>query len=134
MRLKRLVSILVTVGIGLVIAAWAAKMRGLTAFTPFPLKLRYASDGCFTAAVILGGIGTLAMIASTGFFDIFAYGISSLWSHISSIWRGYEHVRYYDYKAMRAEKRGKGLAFILIIGLSFLAASVLLLFLYYHLE
>ena len=134
MKWKQLVSILITIAIGLLTAAWAAKMRGFTGFTSLSLKLRYASDGCFVSAVILCGIGSLTMIATTGFFDIFAYCAASLWSHISSIWKGYEHVRYYDYKTMRAEKRGKSLAFILIIGLGFLAASVLLLLAYHRLE
>ncbi|MBQ8092510.1 MAG: DUF3899 domain-containing protein [Clostridia bacterium] len=129
----RLIHILVTACIGIMIAAWAARLRGFSAATSFQLKLRYASDGCFVSAVLLCGVGVLTLISTTGFFDIFAYGVQTLWHHISSIWRGYEHVRYYDYKAMRAEKRGKGLWYILAVGLCFLAVSVLLLVLYYHL-
>ena len=122
-----------TILAGLAIALWAATARGLRPGLPLPLLCRYGSDGCFVTAIILCGIGALTLISSTGFFDIFSYGIGTLWHHISSLWKGYEHVRYYDYKAMRAEHRGKSLPFMLMIGLTFLAVSVLLLFLYYAL-
>ncbi len=128
---KGVIRVLLTVLIGLGIALWAAAARGFHPGLPLPLLCRYGSDGCFVTAVILCGIGTLTLISSTGFFDIFSYGMGTLWAHISSIWKGYEHIRFYDYKAMRAEKRGKSLRFVLAVGLFYLAVSVLLLILYY---
>lgn len=131
---KSSIRVFITALAGLVIALWAAISRGLRPGLPLPLLCRYGSDGCFVTAIILCGIGTLTLISSTGFFDIFSYGIGTLWGHISSIWKGYEHVHFYDYKAMREEKRGKGLTFMLLVGLVYLALSALLLFLYYSLR
>lgn len=118
--------------IGVLIAWLSARARGMKADISPALYARYWSDGCFVSALVIGGVGALTWVSSTGFLDIFSYGFSSLLTLFTSLRKPKDQVSYFDYKTYRAEKRKPARCEWLIVGLLFLAASVILLQIYYR--
>lgn len=130
-RKKRLLLIGVTTAVGILIAWGAASARGLKPGVGTVMALRYWSDGCFVAAILIGGVGALTWISTTGLFDIFSYGISAAIRMFIPFGRKKDIMPFYDYKTYRAEKRQPALFELLAVGIFFLLVSGLLLALYY---
>lgn len=85
-------------------------------------------DGFFVSGILIGGIGAMVWVSTTGFFDILAYGFKNL-SILLLFRRDRKYKRFYDYKAERDAKRQKPQFFLLGIGLILLAiAGVILCF------
>ena len=129
-RRKRLIFCGVTVAAGILIAWGAAAARGLKPGTGTAMTLRYWSDGCFVAAVLIGGIGALTWISTTGLFDIFKYGFSSVITLFTPFRKPKDQMSFYDYKTYQAEKRRPARFELLAVGVFFLALSILLLMAY----
>ncbi|MBQ8200783.1 MAG: DUF3899 domain-containing protein [Clostridia bacterium] len=121
--------------IALAIATAVAYAQGFAPSQEAMLWCRHFSDGMFVAAMMLGGLGALIWVSSTGFFDIFSYAFSSLLVLFSPMKHAKEHKHYYEHKCEREAKReGKaGPGSMLIVGLCCLALSLILLVLYYQL-
>ena len=82
------------------------------------------SDGFFAAAVILLGVCGLRFVARSGFFDIPAYGLASLFStHFPQYGK---NEGFLEWKERRAEKE-KPLRYLLIVGTVCLILSFLML-------
>ena len=58
--------------IALAIATAVAYAQGFAPSQEAMLWCRHFSDGMFVAAMMLGGLGALIWVSSTGFFDIFS--------------------------------------------------------------
>lgn len=121
----------ITLAVGLCVSVPVALYQGFAWGQPFQLNARYLSDGCFVAAVLLVGVGGLGCISCTGFFDIFSYAMKSLLTLFTPLRRPRDQISFYDYKLLRAEKRGASPRFILAVGAFFLGLSALLLWAYY---
>lgn len=128
---KALLQYGITVLVGLCIALPSAFARGLAGGQGMALSARYLSDGCFVAAVVLIGIGALCWVSATGFFDIFSYAFKSLLVLFSPLKHPRDQQSFFDYKTMKAEKRGTVPKYILLVGLIYLAVSLVLLAIYY---
>lgn len=124
-------SIAALAGIG--IAASVALCRGFALSKAAHLNAWALSDGFFVAGFALTALGALLLTATTGFFDIFAYGFSSLLVLFTPFRKPKDQPNYYDYKAIKAERRGKPAAFLVLTGLAFLLIALLCWGLYYRL-
>ena len=133
-RTKRLILWALVLAVGALIAWGAAAARGLKAGVGTAMALRYWSDGCFVAAVLIGGVGALTWISTTGLFDIFAYGFSSVIVLFTPFRKPRDQMSFYDYKTCRAEKRRPARFELLAAGAFFLALSILFLVLYSSME
>ena len=129
-RKKSLIRIGIAAVVGALIAWGAAAVRGLKPGIGTAMTLRYWSDGCFVAAILIGSIGALTWISTTGLFDIFSYGFSAAIRMFIPFGRKKDIMPFYDYKTYRAEKRQPAL-YELVVGIFFLLISGLLLALYY---
>jgi len=74
------------------------------------------------------------MIASTGFFDLLAYGIRSIGILFFPVkYRSDKHENYYDYKERKRQKRIENRApaiahwLIFVVGIGFVAVAALFL-------
>ena len=130
---KNLIKWLITLVIGLVLSGLVAVWRGFTLTAPAALMARTLSDGFFVAGLLFTGLGALVWVSSTGFFDMFSYGIHSLLVLFTALRRPEDHVSFYDYKLAKEAKRGKPMRHILVIGLALVALSAACLYLYYQL-
>ena len=131
-RTQRLISWGAVVGVGLLIAWLAARARGLQGGISPAMAVRYWSDGCFVAALLIGGFGLLIWISTTGVLDIFSYGLTSLLTLFTPFKKPENHPSYLDYKTYRAEKRKPARLELLVAGAIYLLASILLLAIYHR--
>ena len=124
---KRLLICGSAVAAGILIAWGAAAARGLKPGVGTAMALRYWSDGCFVSAVLIGGLGALTWISTTGLFDIFKYGFSSVVVLFTPFRKPKDQMSFYDYKTYQAERRKPARFELLAIGALFLILSFLLL-------
>ena len=129
-RTKKLILYASVAAVGALFAWGAAAARGLKTGVGTAMALRYWSDGCFVAAVLIGGVGAMTWISTTGLFDIFAYGFSSVIVLFTPFRKPRDQKSFYDYKTFREEKRRPARFELLIAGVFFLALSILFLVLY----
>lgn len=94
-------------------------------------SLRALSDGCFVTTVLMGGMGALVWVSTTGFFDIFTYAGKSLLVLFSPMKQPEKLKKFYEYKADKDEKRKKADFTLLIVGAAYLLLSFVFLGGYY---
>lgn len=127
--MKKLMRYLVTALIGAAVAVlvFELQMSQLAPAEVENIEMRAACDGCFVAACLILGLGLLVFVANDGFFTIFSYGIRCLFSvfHLSDS-KITDRPSFADYKAARVQK-GSPVAYLLIVGLFFLALAFLFL-------
>ena len=126
-RRKSLILCAAAAAVGVLIAWGAASARGLKPGVGTAMALRFWSDGCFVSAILIGGVGALTWISTTGFFDIFGYGFSSVITLFTPFRKPENQMSFPDYKTYRAEKRGPVRFELLAVGAFFLLLSVVLL-------
>lgn len=119
----------VSAAVAIVVTVAVSLRQGFSFSQPFRENCRDLCDGFFVAGMMMTGIGVLTLIASTGFFDIFAYGMVTLLSHFIPRMGGGQ--KYYDYKMAREEGRKRPLRNMLYVGLVCIGLSLLFLWLYY---
>ena len=117
--------------VALVIVSAVSLRQGFSLSQPLRESCRDLSDGFFVAGLMMTGIGVLNLIGSTGFFDIFSYGVRTLLSHFTPQKSGRDFPKYYDYKMERAENRKPPLRATLWVGLICVALSVICVVGYY---
>ena len=122
---SRLIGWAATLLAGTLITAGVAYYRSVSGEAPFPAFPVCLSDGAFTAAVLIGGLGLLVWIASTGFFDIYAYGFRSMVHHLLPFTGLKSPGKYYEFKTERDAKRRKSTLPLLPVGLIFLAIAAI---------
>lgn len=124
----------ISFAIGLVIAVAAALFESSQYKMIARNMVRVASDGCFTAAVMLIGIGLLGFIDGFGGFDHIFYLCRLLFEKmIPSKTKFEERVNYLTYVQMRREKHKKktgGVKNMLFAGAIYLAAAIVLMLIF----
>ena len=95
------------------------------------MAMRALSDGCFVTTVLMGGMGALVWVSTTGFFDIFTYAGKSLLVLFSPMKQPEKLKKFYEYKADKDEKRKKADFTLLIVGVGYLLLSFAFLGGYY---
>lgn len=116
--------------IGAVIALAVAWGQGLGG-TGSAWSLRALSDGCFVTTILMGGMGVMMWVSTTGFFDIFSYAGKSLLVLFSPLKQPEKLKKFYEYKADKDEKRKKADYTLLIVGAAYLLLSFAFLGGYY---
>lgn len=87
-------------------------------------------DAFFAVGVVIECAGLLVFSSNEGTFDMIVYGVSSFVDMFKKEkTRKYE--TFYDYRASRQDKKIK-FGYLLIVGLIFLAASGVMLYLYHQ--
>ncbi len=122
-RMRRNLS---SVGIALAIAAVFAYVRGFGFGQPVKTNVSALCDGFFVSGVLVGGVGAMLWVSTTGFFDILAYGIKNL-AALVPFHHGRKYQHYADYKAEKEAQRPKPQYFLLVIGVGMILLSCLLL-------
>jgi len=101
-----LLATLVTLGVGLLITGSLLLIWKIFEQTDKRQILVLLSDAFFISGFMIFGLGALVLIASTGFFDIIAYGFKSLGVlFIKLTYKKGDLEKYYEYVERRREKR-----------------------------
>ena len=94
-------------------------------------KFKLISDGFAVPGMLMTGYGLLTLIATTGVFDGIQYGLQMAIRAL--IPGGRLHMQNYpDFLEERKEKRKNPLGYITVVGLVFVAVSLLFVWLYHH--
>lgn len=131
--MKKYRSFLITfiVGLAIVLTVFSSKKDVSLGINQGTMAL--ISDGCFTAGVVLAGMGLLTWIGNDGFFNIFAYGTKAffrVFSFDSS--KRKMNQSFYEYKIEQAGK-SKGRNYdVLIVGCLYLIVAIICNFLFYQ--
>ena len=118
--------------VGLALSLTVAVSRGLSGSVNLAWNARYLSDGFFVAGLLMACFGVLMLIATTDFFDIFAYGLRNLVAIFAPMAKTRQAMKYYEFKESRAERRGKKRFFVLVTGLAYLGLALACLWVYYN--
>ncbi len=127
---ERTKNILIDCLVGLTICAAVVTLRWSDEFS----VLHQLCDGFFVAGVMLAGVGGLKFCGNKGAFDMMAYSLSYVFYLVfpgANAKRPQEqqNEKYYDYVQRKQENR-KPTGCIVLVGLAFLAVSLLLLVAY----
>lgn len=94
--------------------------------------IRGVCDGFTVTALLYVAMGMLLWVSTTGFFDIFGFAFRKGVHHILPIFIREDPGGFYEYKLDREEKRQvKPQRSTLLVGLFFLAVSIVLTFVWY---
>lgn len=126
--MKKVYKYLITVGVGLLLAAWVAFSKNIFAQTSISLIFAILSDAFLVPGILITGMGGLIFVSNEGMFDAFSYGMTSFIDLFRKEKRNKYHT-FYDYKQSKAD-RDRSFGFLLICGLAFLALSGIMLWLF----
>lgn len=133
---KQLLKYGISTAIGAIIVVLVLNAEGLFFASGYPADtvVMMFCDAFFTAGILLGSFGALLWVSTTGFFDAIGY-TAKIVGHmfLPFIGKG-EHQNFYDYKMAKAEKRGKVEFFLLIVGGSYFAVSMVLLVVWFVIQ
>ena len=104
--------------------------QGLFTETNQQTIMKILTDAFFAPGIIAVCFGLLIVASNGGTFYIFSYGISSFMNLFKKDRSKMRYKTYYDYKeAMKDQKKPYG--FILIVGLVFVAISMIFMIIYF---
>ena len=94
-------------------------------------KYKILADAFTVPGVILMMITALIWVSSEGFFDGIAYAFTQFSGMlIPAIGKKYKHLKYYDYKMEKQEKRLHGYSFLFFVGLLFTVIAIVFIILF----
>lgn len=91
------------------------------------------SDGFFVAGVVLAGIGLIVVFSHGGVFDMLGYAVLLLFSLFQRDVSKRKYRDYKEYREVKAAKEHRSVAFMLIVGIVYIAIAAVFLILYYQL-
>ena len=129
--MKKALPYLITTAVGAVITIAIIFGRGITKATDIVTISHILSDGFLVPGVILAGVGLLIFASNGGAFDMLAYAGILLISIFKKNPQDRKYKDFYEYRQAKKEKK-RGFAFMLIVGLAFIAVSVIFVIVYSH--
>lgn len=85
---------------------------------------RILCNGFFCVGIICACFGALIMISYGGAFDFIAYGIMRFFTLFKRKPNDVKYQTYFDYHTYKAEQEHDSVAFMLVVGLLFVAISL----------
>ena len=93
--------------------------------------LRILSDAFFVPGVILAGVGLLIFASNGGAFDMLSYAFIRFCDLFRRDVRNKKYKDFYEYREAKKDKK-RGMAFMLIVGVIFIALAGIMLIAYYQ--
>lgn len=122
---------LITMGIGLLIAASVTGIQGGFTATDQQALMGALCDGCFVAGALLTGAGLLVFVADDGFFDLMNYGVQKVLRLVLSEQKQAAFPKtFFEFRQIKNASRKGSTAFLLLSGLVWIALAALWLGLY----
>jgi len=87
-------------------------------------------DSFFVPGVILAGVGLIIFASNGGVFDMLAFATIKFFDLFKKDAKG-KYKDYYDYREAKKDRKTK-MSFMLIVGLAYIAVSVIFLIVYYN--
>lgn len=133
--MKNVLRYSVTAAVGLVIALVVMLAKDLFGQSSTEQVMRILCDAFFVPGVCLTGAGLIVLASNGGAFYMLSYGVRFLFFMFKDVFTGGKAERkykdYYEYRKAKSEQK-RSVAFMLIVGVGFLAVSVIFLICYYN--
>ena len=127
--MKKTLPYLITTAVGAVIAIVIIFAKGIVNQTDTVAVMQILSDAFFVPGVILAGVGLLVFASNGGVFDMLAYGTLLFFNLFRKDMSKRKYKDYYEYRQAKKEKK-RGFAFMLLVGLAFIAVSAIFIICY----
>ena len=121
----------IAIATGAVIALLVMSAKGIFTLTDGRETMRILSDSCFVAGVCLASAGLILFVSNVGLFDIFGFSMRLLFGALKRNVRDRKYKDFYEYREAKKEKK-HSVAYLLIVGLFFIAASACFLLLFHN--
>ena len=122
---------IITSAIGLAFAALIVFSKNVLSQTDSKAVFHILCDGFFVPGVCITCYGLLVFSSNEGTFDMLIYGTKKFASLFKKDASKEKYKTFYEYKAVQHEKR-TSFAYLLIVGLAFIAISMVFLIFYYN--
>lgn len=133
MKQKKYIRYVIQIVAGLILSALVMLWQGVFTRENTADVVRGVCDGFTVTALLYVAVGMLLWSSTTGFFDIFGFALRKGLHHFLPIFIHEDPGGYYEYKVQKEEKRQtKPQRSTLLVGLLFLAVSIALTFVWYH--
>lgn len=133
--MKKSLKYLISAAVGLGIVAIVIISKNIFGQTSANDVMHILCDAFFASGVCLSCAGLIVFAANGGAFDMLAYGVQFLFFMIGDVLSGgnikRKHKDFYEYKKSK-EDRHHSMSFLLVVGLIFIALSLIFLGLYYY--
>ncbi len=117
---------LISASVGFLIACVVMLTRNIFAETEINRILVILNDAFFISGMCLTCVGGLVFVSNNGIFHVFGYGFSLFFGKRKRDVGDRKYKDFYEYKAAKAENRSS-CAYLLLVGLAFIAVSLILL-------
>ena len=132
MKQKKYISYAVQTVAGLTLSVFVMFWQDVFARESMADIIRGVCDGFTVTALLYVSLGALMWVSTTGFFDIFGFAFRKGMHHILPVFVREDPGGYYEYKVDKEERRqAKPQRSTLLVGLFFLAVSIVLTFVWY---
>lgn len=134
--MKTYLKYLITFAIGLVIVLIIICSKGIFEQSRTQVIMQILSDALFVSGVCITGVGVISFASKGGAFDMLAYGVRVFFIALKDAFsREKIERKYKDFYEYSQAKKGREshIGFILIVGLIFIAVSVVFLIIYNNL-
>ena len=91
--------------------------------------MQILSDACFVPGVMLAGVGLIIFASNGGAFDMLSYAVIKFFDLFRRDPRNKKYKDFYEYREAKKDKK-RGMAFMLIVGLIFIAIATVFLIVY----
>ncbi len=116
----------ISIGVGLLITVLVALSRNIFAEDEINRVLISLVDSFFISGICLTCVGALVFVSNEGMFYMISYGFSLFFNIRRRDINGRKYKDFYEYKSAKEEKQ-HSCAYLLLVGLGFLAVSALFL-------
>lgn len=129
--MKTVYKYLITAAVGIVLAFIVLLIKDVFHLTQIVDVMKILCDGFFVSGILLACFGGLVFASNGGVFDMITYGVKHLFWLFKKNPADRKYKDFYEYRmAMKEKKRSFG--FMVVVGLAFIAISLIFLALYYN--
>lgn len=129
--LKKAVPYVVSAVVGMVVFTIIVCTKKIWNYDDGKQVLRILSDAFFVPGVILAGVGLLIFASNGGAFDMLSYAFIRFFDLFRRDVRNKKYKDFYEYREAKKDKK-RGTAFMLIVGVIFIALAGIMLIAYYQ--
>lgn len=122
----------ITTLVGLLLAFFATLVQGIFSQTDTVAVMKILCNAFFASGVIIACVGLLVVATEGGAFDMLAYAVVLIFDGLRKDVTKRKYKDFYEYKQAKKEKK-RSFAYLLIVGLIFIAISLVFLIPYYNL-
>ena len=129
--LKKVLPYIITAVIGIIITVTIICCKQIWEQTSTRSVMQILSDSFFVPGVCLAGVGLLIFASNGGVFDMLSYAVLLFFNLFRKDVTKRKYKDYYEYRQAKKDKK-RSFAFMLIVGVVFIAIAGIFLIVYYQ--